>query len=94
MRATPLLRVKANNTVKNAVRESLRRQHTEFLTVTLTLTCMKGVCSLLERDPLAYGEFDCEFGFDSHEWGCSNAMLLLCRSAWGRVAIDEMARVA
>ena len=43
IRATPLLRVKAKITVKNSVRESLRRQHTEFLTVILALALKSGV---------------------------------------------------
>ena len=42
MRAAPLVRVKAKITVKNTVRESLRRQHTEFLTVILALTLKSG----------------------------------------------------
>ena len=42
LRATPLLRVKVKITVKNAVCESLPRQHTAFLTVNLTLTLKRG----------------------------------------------------
>ena len=42
VRAAPLVRVKAKFTVKNAVWDSLRRQHTVFLTVNLGFTHTRG----------------------------------------------------
>ena len=59
MRAAPLLRVKAKITVKNAVCESLPRQHTEFLTVILTLALKSGVALRTN--------FDCDFSFHLSE---------------------------
>ncbi len=42
LRAAPLVRVKAKFTVKNAVCQSLRRQHRAILTVNFGLTCTSG----------------------------------------------------
>ena len=41
-KAAPLVRVEAKFTVQNAVCESLRRRHTVFLTVNLTMTRTSG----------------------------------------------------
>ncbi len=79
-------------TVKNAVCERLRRQHTAILTVNLISARTSGAA--LRATPLvqakmdgqirrmgvpqtvAYGEFDRDFAYDSYEWGCSHTLTM------------------
>ena len=72
MEANPLERVKVKITVKFTVccsRAALRA--TPLLIVKAKFTVKNAVCMSL-RLP-AYGEFDCDFDYDSQEWGCSKS---------------------
>ncbi len=56
--AGPLVRVKAKVTVKNAIYESLWREHTAILTVIFTLTRTSGAALMLSRVREADGHWD------------------------------------
>ncbi len=42
----------------------------------------RSICPVRVPQIVAYGESDCEFGFDWHEWGCSHRACLMCSARW------------
>ena len=73
LRANPLVRVKVEITVRFAECCRRRLSYTAILTMTLTLTLpSEAALRMRESSATAYGDFDCNFGFDSHEWSCSH----------------------